>query len=298
MIVPEPGKLAGLDRQIFVGKQNMGKRVVLITGCSSGIGLALAQAFRARDCLVVPTARRAQDVATLRQQGWQALQLDVTKAESMAQVVASIEQDYGKLDVLVNNAGYGQFGALMDLTLDDLRRQYDTNVFAPVALVRAALPLLRRSASARVVNIGSVSGLLTTPFAGAYCSSKAALHALSDALRMELAPFGMHVITIQPGAIQSRMGENGAAQVVIPPDSAYQPIAQAVHARSTLSQQGASPANQFAEQLAQAVLKPKPARLVRLGNNSFNAWFLARCIPQALLDSKMMRYFSLDRLKP
>lgn len=276
----------------------MGKRVVLITGCSSGIGLALAQAFRERDCQVVATARRAQDVATLRQQGWQALQLDVTKADSMAQVVASIEQEYGKLDVLVNNAGYGQFGALMDLTLDDLRRQYETNVFAPVALVRAALPLLRRSSSARVVNIGSVSGLLTTPFAGAYCSSKAALHALSDALRMELAPFGIHVITIQPGAIQSRMGENGAAQVVIPPDSPYQPIAQAVHARSTLSQQGASPANEFAEQLAHAVLKPKPARLLRLGNNSFNAWFLARCMPQALLDSKMMRYFSLDRLKP
>lgn len=274
----------------------MDKRVVLVTGCSSGIGLAVAQAFQEHDCIVVASARRALDVTQLRQQGWHALQLDVTKSESIQEVVAALTQDFGRLDIVVNNAGYGQFGALMDLTPDDLQRQFATNVFAPIALVRAALPLLRRSQSARIVNIGSVSGILTTPFAGAYCASKAALHALSDALRMELAPFGMHVMTIQPGAIMSRMGENGAAQVVIPADSLYKPIEQAVHGRAVLSQQGASPAQAFAEQLVRAVLKPKPARIVRLGNNSFLAPFLRRWVPLAVLDKKLARYFKLDQL--
>lgn len=274
----------------------MDKRVVLITGCSSGIGLAVAQACRERDCVVVVSARRAQDVAQLRQQGWPALQLDVTKGESIAEAVAWLTQEYGRLDILINNAGYGQFGALMDLSHDDLRRQFETNVFAPLALTRVALPLLLASKSARVVNLGSISGILTTPFAGAYCASKAALHALSDALRMELAPFGIHVVTIQPGAIMSRMGENGAAQVVVPGNSLYKNIAQAVHGRAVLSQQDATPADLFAAQLVRAVLKPKPAAIVRLGNNSFLAPFLSRWVPLAWRDKKLARYFKLDQL--
>ncbi len=274
----------------------MDKCVVLITGCSSGIGLALAQAFRERDCVVVVSARRAQDVAQLRQQGWSALQLDVTKGESIGATVAWLAQEYGRLDILINNAGYGQFGALMDLSHDDLRRQFETNVFAPLALTRAALSLLLASRSARVVNLGSISGILTTPFAGAYCASKAALHALSDALRMELAPFGIHVVTIQPGAIMSRMGENGAAQVVIPGNSLYKNIAKAIHGRAVLSQQDATPAETFAAQLVRAVLKPKPAAIVRLGNNSFLAPFLSRWVPLAWRDKKLSRYFKLDQL--
>jgi NAD(P)-dependent dehydrogenase (short-subunit alcohol dehydrogenase family) len=274
----------------------MDKRVALITGCSSGIGRALAEAFRRQGFLVVATARRAADVASLRHDGWDAVALDVTKAESIALAVAHIKKDFGRLDVLVNNAGYGQFGALLDLEPDDLRRQFETNVFAPLALVRAALPCLLASGDARVVNIGSVSGILTTPFAGAYCASKAALHSLSDALRMELAPFGIHVITVQPGAIASRMGENGAAQVVLPPDSLYQKIAAKVHARAVLSQTGASPAAEFAKQLVAAVTKKHPSSILRLGSFSSRIPFLRRWLPLKLLDQTLAKRFGLTTL--
>lgn len=274
----------------------MDKQVALITGCSSGIGRALAQAFRQQGFRVVATARRAADVAALRKDGWEALALDVTRPESIEAAMAQISQDCGRIDVLVNNAGYGQFGALLDLAPEDLRRQFETNVFAPLALVRAALPCLRAAKAARIVNIGSVSGILTTPFAGAYCASKAALHALSDALRMELAPFGIHVVTVQPGAIASRMGENGAAQVVLPPDSLYQKIAAEVHARAVLSQQGASPADEFARQLVAAVMKPRPARVLRLGSNSYRLPFLRRVLPLALIDRIMAKRFGLIHL--
>lgn len=274
----------------------MDKQVALITGCSSGIGRALAQAFRQQGFMVVATARRAADVAALRKDGWEALALDVTRPESIEAAMAQISQDLGRIDVLVNNAGYGQFGALLDLAPEDLRRQFETNVFAPLALVRAALPCLRAAKAARIVNIGSVSGILTTPFAGAYCASKAALHALSEALRMELAPFGIHVVTVQPGAIASRMGENGAAQVVLPPDSLYQKIAAEVHARAVLSQQGASPADEFARQLVAAVMKPRPARVLRLGSNSHRLPFLRRVLPLAWIDRIMAKRFGLIHL--
>lgn len=274
----------------------MDKQVALITGCSSGIGRALAQAFRHQGFVVVATARRAADVSALRRDGWDAVALDVTRSDSIAAVAAHIGREFGRLDVLVNNAGYGQFGALLDLEPDDLRRQFETNVFAPLALVRVMLPFLRAAGDARIVNIGSVSGILTTPFAGAYCASKAALHALSDAMRMELAPFGLHVVTVQPGAIASRMGENGAAQVVLPPNSLYQKIACHVHQRAVLSQQGASPAQQFARQLVAAVLKKRPVSVLRLGSNSHRIPFLRRWLPLKMLDNTLIKRFGLNLL--
>ena len=112
--------------------------------------------------------------------------------------------------MLVNNAGFSQVGAVVDLTREDLRRQYETNVIAPVIVTAKAVPLLRAavaaSGSAVVANVGSIVGLFTTPFAAAYCSSKAAVHSLTDALRMELAPFGIHVVSIQPGGVRSSFG--------------------------------------------------------------------------------------------
>lgn len=274
----------------------MNQQVVLITGCSSGIGLALARAFQLRDCIVVATARRALDVAALRQAGLHALPLDVTRAESITSVINSVQQEYGRLDILINNAGYGQFGALLDLEPDDLRRQFETNVFAPLALARAALPLLRQASSARIVNIGSASGILTTPFAGAYCASKAALHSLSDALRMELAPFGIFVITVQPGAISSRMGENGIAQVVLPPDSLYRSIAESVHQRATASQENACSAEEFAHQFVAEVLRKKPARVLRIGPLSHRMPWLRHWLPLAWLDHTLSKRFGLYRL--
>ena len=156
------------------------KKIVLITGCSSGIGAALALEFHRRGHTVLATARRPAALAPLAEKGIRTLAIDVNDDASIAAAAAVIESEGGQIDVLINNAGFSQVGAVIDLSRDDLRRQYETNVIAPVAVTRAFLPLLRaaatRNGTAVVANVGSIVGLFATPFAGAYCSSKAAIH--------------------------------------------------------------------------------------------------------------------------
>ena len=196
------------------------QKTVLITGCSSGIGAALARELHKRGHRVFATARRREALAPLEADGIHALTLEVNDDGSIAVALDTLAREVGHLDLLVNNAGFSQVGAVVDLTRDDLRRQYETNVIAPVAMTRAALPLLRaavaKNGRATLANVGSIVGLFTTPFAAAYCSSKAALHSLTDALRMELAPFGIHVLSIQPGGVRSSFGQHAEAAVRLP----------------------------------------------------------------------------------
>jgi NAD(P)-dependent dehydrogenase (short-subunit alcohol dehydrogenase family) len=169
-------------------------------------------------------------------------------------------------------------------------------VFAPIEVARAALPLMLPQQRGCIVNIGSVSGVMTTPFAGAYCASKAALHALSDALRMELAPLGIKVVVVQPGAIKSRLGETGNATVVLPQDSLYAPIADAVRRRATISQQNPTPAEAFAAAVASAVLRDDPPVTLRFGRQSFMLPFMRRWLPLTTLDRILSRKFGLSAL--
>lgn len=272
------------------------REVVLITGCSSGIGAALAEEFHRRGRLVYATARRTEALAGLAAQGIRTLALDVNDPASVAAAIATVGAEAGRVDVLVNNAGFGLFGAVVDMSGDDLRRQFETNVFAPMALIRAALPLLRAPGRSVVVNVGSVSGIMTTPFAGVYCASKAALHALSDALRMELAPFGIRIVTLQPGAIASRFGDNGTANVVLPDDSIYQPVAKAVRARAKASQKDATPAEELARRLADAIALDSPPAELRVGNKSFTMPAMKRWLSTARLDRVLSKRFGLGRL--
>lgn len=151
----------------------MSQPVAFVTGCSSGIGRALADAFQRAGYRVWASARKEDDVRALAEAGFQAVQLDVNDAAALARLAEELEVEAAGLDVLVNNAGYGAMGPLLDGGVDAMRRQFETNVFAVVGVTRALFPLLRRK-SGLVVNVGSVSGVLVTPFAGAYCASKAA----------------------------------------------------------------------------------------------------------------------------
>ena len=187
------------------------QKTILITGCSSGIGAALAQEFHRRGHWVYATARQLESLRELKPQGLRTLALDVNDGASISAALAVVQSEAGRIDILINNAGYGQFGAVMDADISDLRNQFETNVFAPVVLSRAALPLLRKSAAGCIANMGSISGLVTTPFAGVYCASKAALHALSDAMRMELVPLGLHV-----QAIPARLRDHRTVQIRAP----------------------------------------------------------------------------------
>ena len=280
----------------------MNTKTVLITGCSSGIGRALTEEFLRHGYLVYAAARNTESLANLTSEYLIPLQMDVNNANDITRVATTIRERSGHLHCLINNAGYAAMGPVAELSSESLQQQFATNVFAPIALTKALLPLLQAGQNekhpAQVVNIGSVSGILTTPFSGAYCATKAALHALSDALRMELAPFNMQVITVQPGAIQSKFGDNSLANLgdLIQPDSLYAPLKQQIQARATASQDNPTPAADFARELmAQLLSQPDP--VIRIGNGSRALPFMKRWIPLALLDKILSKKFGLLALK-
>lgn len=270
--------------------------VVLLTGCGSGIGKALALAFHHRGYVVCATARRLQTMEDLAREGIQTLALDVTNASDIQRVLAQLRLNGCTVGTLVNNAGYGAMGPLLDLPADEWQKQFDVNVFAPMALARAVLPGMIERRSGTIVNISSVSGVMPTPFAGAYCASKAALNALSDSLRMELRPFGIRVVTVQPGGIQSSFGERAADDVKLPPGSPYQAIREGVLSRANESQSDATPADVFASELVRLLDSHDPPAVIRLGQKSTLLPLLKWAMPTPWLDRILRSRFQLDRL--
>ena len=245
------------------------------------------------------TARRIETLADLQAQGMRTAALDVNDANSIQALTQQLRADAARIDILINNAGFGLMGPLLDVSLDDARRQFETNVIAVLAMVQAVFPYLTQP-GARIANIGSVSGVLVTPFSGAYCATKAAVHALSDALRMELQPFGIDVITIQPGAIRSEFGDTAGRSEAVRNAAAsrYAAIADAIRARAGASQQHATSTAEFARRLVDALVSPSPRATVRIGSGSTLLPVLARWLPQRLRDALLRRRFKLDQLKP
>jgi NAD(P)-dependent dehydrogenase (short-subunit alcohol dehydrogenase family) len=276
------------------------QKTVLITGCSSGIGAAMARDFARRGHRIFATARRRESLAPLEAEGVRGLTLDVDDDASIDAAFAVVREEAGALDVLVNNAGFSQVGAVIDLTREDLRRQYETNVIAPAIVTGRAVPLLRaavaQSGRAVVANVGSIVGLFTTPFAAAYCSSKAAVHSITDALRMELDPFGIRVVSIQPGGVRSSFGEHAEAAIRLPDGSLYRPVERGIRARAQAGQQGATPAEEFAGPVVEALLRDRPPRVIRGGANSVRLPLLKRWLPASVFDAKMTKLFGLDAL--
>jgi NAD(P)-dependent dehydrogenase (short-subunit alcohol dehydrogenase family) len=276
-------------------------KTILITGCSSGIGAALARELGKRGHRVYATARRVETLAALQAEGIHGLALDVNDDSSIADAIDRLQQDVGHLDLLVNNAGFSQVGAVVDLTRDDLRRQYETNVIAPMAVTAQAMPLLRaavtRNGGAVVANVGSIVGLFTTPFAAAYCSSKAAVHSLTDALRMELKPFGIHVVSIQPGGVRSSFGHHAEAAIRLPENSIYRSAEAGIRARAQAGQQDATPAESFVVPVVEALLRNSPPRVIRGGVNSVRVPLLKRLLPASMFDAQLSKLFGLDGLR-
>lgn len=271
-------------------------RVVLITGCSTGIGRALAQAFIDNGDIAIATARRAETLSGL---DCEHQSLDVNSADSIAKLVASLTKTYGKIDLLVNNAGIATMGPVASMPLDTLRQQLETNSIAPIAMLQACLPLLQESNAPMLVNIGSVSGIFTTPFAGAYCASKAALHALGDALRMELAPLGIRVVTVQPGGVTSALGDNASAEVDswLKEDNLYWPLRDDIIGRAKAQQEGATPAAEFAEEVVLQLTGDAPEPIIRAGAKSTLLPTLERWVPKKRLDALLSKKFGLNKLK-
>jgi len=209
-------------------------KVVLITGCSSGIGRATALRLARAGWTVYATARRVESIADLASAGCHLLPLDVTDDASMTHVVQTIEAEHGSIGVLVNNAGYSESGAVEEITSDRLRRQFETNVFGVHRLIQLVLPGMRRQGWGKIVNLSSMGGKLTFPGGGAYHASKYAIEALSDALRFEVKAFGIDVVLIEPGLIRTSFSQaavGGMTQALAKPGP-YDVFNQAV-ARNT-----------------------------------------------------------------
>ncbi len=185
---------------------------ILITGCSSGIGLCVAQGLRARGWRVFATARKADDIARLLAAGLESFRLDLDDSASLHEAVEeTLRRTGGTLDALFNNGGYGQVGAVEDLTRDALRAQFETNLFGWIELTNRVLPVMRRQGYGRIVMNSSVLGYAAFPYRGAYSAAKFALEGLCDTLRHELRGSGIQVALVEPGPIVSRFRENCVA---------------------------------------------------------------------------------------
>jgi NAD(P)-dependent dehydrogenase (short-subunit alcohol dehydrogenase family) len=188
-------------------------RVWFITGTSSGFGRAIAEEALARGERVVATARRSDTVAELAESGGDrvlALPLDVLDVEQRRQAVDAAVERFGRIDVLVNNAGRTQVGAVEETTEDELRALFELHFFAPAALTAAVLPVMRRQGSGAIVQMSSVGGQVTAPGFGVYCATKFALEGLSETLADEVAPFGIRVLIVEPGAFRTSLFGAGA----------------------------------------------------------------------------------------
>jgi NAD(P)-dependent dehydrogenase (short-subunit alcohol dehydrogenase family) len=268
---------------------------VLISGCSSGIGRALAKEFAIHDYRVFATARKPAVINQLKSPNIDVLSLDVTDEKSIRACVDMVIKKSGRIDILVNNAGILLVGPLIELTPTELRGQFETNVIGLSALVEATAPHMIKQKAGMIVNISSVSGVLATPFGGAYSATKAAVNALSDSLRIELAPFGIRVVTVQPGAVKSSLSDNAAHELERFKKGPYGPAYHYIKARAHASQKNPMPAEEFAEKLVGMLSRKKPPWLIRIGNGSTLLPLIAK-LPRAMADARLSKMFGLQRL--
>lgn len=248
------------------------QQVVLITGCSEGgIGHALAHAFASEKCLVVATSRSLTSMSDLEHDSRFYLQeLDVLSDESVQHVLSNVLEKFGRIDIVVNNAGVQCIGPLAEIPLSALQHTFNTNVYGSMRLVQAVVPHMASRRKGKIVNIGSVTALCPGPWSGVYTASKAAIHSLTDTLRLEVRPFGIDVINVVPGAIRSNIG-NTAISIYerMPEWKLYKPFEAAIRARANFFQGPKSTCNEeFARRTVSAILKKNPPAWFSYGRHS------------------------------
>ncbi|CAI0428549.1 unnamed protein product [Linum tenue] len=246
--------------------ESVGLEVVLITGCSQrGIGHALAKEFAAKNCLVVATSRSLSSMQDLEQDERFYLQeLDVSSDESVQRVVTNVIEKYGRVDVLVNNAGVQCVGPLAEVPLSGIQNTFNTNVYGlkhlrivgPMRMIQALVPHMASRRKGKIVNIGSVIVLAPLPWAGTYSGTKSAMHALTDTLRLELKPLGIDVINVVPGAVQSNIMPSAEA-IYSSEWKLYKPFEPAI-TRFVSQGRAGTPTEKFAKHTVAAILRKHP----------------------------------------
>lgn len=270
---------------------NTQPKVVLITGCSGGIGRATADLLMHRGHTVCATARRKESVDQLAAavSGESiARRLDVTDVDSIRTVVDEMLERFGRIDAVINNAGFGQIGAVEDVSLDRWQTQINTNLIGVVAVCQAVLPAMRQRGSGTIVNVSSIVAHVAMPLMSAYCASKHALDALNTALRIETAGFGVRVVTIEPGPISTGFqsaAEKTAGAIPTAADSPYAKHYSAFEQSWTGSyRKGVKPPDAVAKVIARAVESNRPRRRYRVGLIGKAAPLLIGMTPDFLFD--------------
>lgn len=200
---------------------------ILITGCSTGIGRAVALALLDRGHTVYATARRVDTLADLEAKGARILPLDITNEKSMAAAVRAIETEYGAVGTLINNAGFAKYGAFENVPLDEARRQLETNVFGLARMTQLVLPAMREAGRGRIINVSSMGGRVTFPFGTWYHVSKHSVEALSDTLRQEVRGFGIDVVIMEPGGVRTSFEGTMDAEYISESEGPYATLEKA-----------------------------------------------------------------------
>jgi NAD(P)-dependent dehydrogenase (short-subunit alcohol dehydrogenase family) len=271
---------------------------VLLTGCSSGIGRATAELLRAHGWRVVATARRDEDLQALQEDGFEAVRMEMADEESVAAGFAQARELLdGRVGALVNNAGYGQPGALEDLDRAQLRTQFEVNVLGLQQLANLCIPHFRTQGRGRIVNVTSVLGRITMPFMGAYCASKHAAESLSDALRLELREAGVAVAIVEPGPIKTSFSINSYAKLeqlaagASPYREHYAREGQRYAAERAREGGLAQPPAAVAKCIAAALESPRPRKRYKVGLVAHYGAFMRRFAPDALIDFTFASYW-------
>jgi NAD(P)-dependent dehydrogenase (short-subunit alcohol dehydrogenase family) len=268
------------------------KKIALVTGGSSGIGEATALALAQTGYTVYAGARRVERMEHLKAHGIRPLAMDVTDEESMQSAVSQILASEGRIDVLVNNAGYGSYGALEDVPLSEARSQFEVNVFGAARLTQLVLPTMRERRSGTIVNITSMGGKIYTPLGSWYHATKFALEAISDCLRMELKPFGINVVVIEPGGIQTEWGGIAAEKVHAVSGTgpyAAQGNAVADSLTSESTRRRSSPPELIGKTIARAVTARRPRTRYAVGYGAKPMIALHDILPNRWFDAFILR---------
>jgi NAD(P)-dependent dehydrogenase (short-subunit alcohol dehydrogenase family) len=266
----------------------MSTGVALVTGATSGIGAATARSMHARGYTVYAAGRRADRLTALSDGGLTPLELDVTDDVSRVGGIDRILAEHGRIDVLVNNAGYGSLGAIEDTGPEEGRRQFEVNVFGPFRLIQLVLPYMRKQHSGRIVNVSSAGGKIYSPLGGWYHGSKFALEGMSDSLRVEVAPFGIEVVIVEPGATLTEWGPIAADR--IEDASSRGAYAQPAHAlasslRSDSHRRRSTPATTVADVIVKAATATRPKTRYAVGRGAKPAILARRILSDRAFDA-------------
>ncbi|TWU29352.1 oxidoreductase [Bythopirellula polymerisocia] len=263
------------------------KNVALVTGASSGIGKAIAEQLLADGLVVYGAARRLEKMADLKRHGAIALEMDITKEGDVARVIDQIVSEVGGVDVLVNNAGFGNYGAMEDTSIEDAKYQFDVNLFGLARITKAVLPHMREQKRGKIVNISSMAGKMYMPMGAWYHGSKHALEGWSDCLRLELDQFGIDVIIIEPGVIETEFDDSMIGPMMERSgNTAYSELANKVKVASieAYGEGTATPASAVAKTVSQAIKSRKPKTRYIVGKMARPMIFARKWLGDRLFD--------------